>query len=52
MLWDSAEAPEGSDGTLYYLVSDCPAMSESALSGQMWVKEEGQWKEYSGEISY
>lgn len=52
MLWDSAEAPEGSDGTLYYLVSDCPAMSESALSGQMWVKEDGQWKEYSGEISY
>lgn len=50
MLWESTEAPDATDGTIYYLVNDCPGISTSAKSGSMWVCEEETWKEYSGEI--
>lgn len=50
MLWESTEAPDAADGTIYYLVNDCPGISTSAKSGSMWVCEEETWKEYSGEI--
>ena len=50
-LWDSHDAPEASEGIVYYLVNDCPAVSTAARSGTMWTYEGGAWKEYSGEIS-
>ena len=50
LLWDSTEAPEAETGTVYYLVCDCPAISARAISGTMWTYDDGDWKEYAGEI--
>ena len=50
-LWDSAEAPDGADGKVYYLVNDCPGISPGAKSGTMWVHAAGDWTEYSGDIT-
>lgn len=50
MLWDSASAPEAEEGVIYYLVSDCAAISASARSGSMWTYAGGVWKEYTGDI--
>ena len=50
-LWDSPEAPEATEGIVYYLVNDCPAISASAKSGTMWTSDGEGWKEYSGEIT-
>lgn len=51
MLWDSREAPQNSDGFIYYLVSDCPGISPLAKSGSMWISASGVWSEYSGEVN-
>ena len=50
-LWDSTAAPAATEGTVYYLVNDCPAISATALAGSMWTCVKGVWKEYAGEIS-
>ncbi len=56
-LWDSPQAPtSGLSGTVFYLISDCPAMNANALAGQTWRAEtdddgETVWKEYRGEIT-
>lgn len=60
-FWESEAAPEGvRPGTVYYLVRDCPGISEGACQGQMWVAEEVmdaqmrpviRWSEYSGQVS-
>ncbi len=50
MLWESDEAPDATEGTIYYLVNDCPGISAGAKGGSMWVCEDNSWKEYSGEI--
>lgn len=49
MLWDSEDAPETSEGVIYYLVSDCPGISALAMSGSMWTCISGTWKEYTGD---
>ncbi len=44
-LWDSEEAPSGDrlkDGARYYLLSDCPGISASAKTGQMWEPAVGE----------
>ncbi len=51
MLWDSADAPDGAEGCIYYLVSDCPGISATAAGGSMWICEAGVWKEYSGDVN-
>ncbi len=53
MLWDSADAPDdslASEGTVFYLVADCPAISPRAKSSTMWRQGTSGWEEYSGEI--
>ena len=50
-LWDSADAPAGEEGIVYYLVNDCPAISALARSGTMWTYVGSAWREHSGEIS-
>ena len=50
MLWDSADAPSKTDGKIYYLVCDCPAISDAAKAGSMWHCEASEWKEYTGEL--
>ena len=50
MLWDSGEAPEPTEGMIYYLVSDCPGISANAKSGSLWKYEDERWKEYDGEV--
>lgn len=51
MLWDSEDAPTPTAGSVYYLVNDCPGISPMAKSGSMWTCEEGDWKEYTGEVN-
>ncbi|MCM1376941.1 MAG: hypothetical protein NC097_04800 [Clostridium sp.] len=45
LMWDKAEAPEPVEGgaSRFYLLSDCPGISESAKAGQVWeyIKEDG-----------
>lgn len=56
-IWDSIEAPEGSnlvDGRVYLLTVDCPGIAANAQNGQMWqyklVSGQGKWSEFTGEI--
>ena len=46
-LWGENTAPAGEDGDRYYLTADCPGISSSALTGQVWqctksVDEDGE----------
>ena len=50
-LWDSPEAPAASileEGGVFYLVEDCPAISDDARAGTMWQYSSGKWEEYMG----
>lgn len=60
-FWNSATAPTApGDGDIYYLLQDCPGISEGAMKGEMWqasVTKTGSgetatttvtWKEYAG----
>ncbi len=49
-LWESDEAPDEVEGTVYYLVCDCPGISAAAKSGMMWEYDGTAWKEHFGEI--
>lgn len=56
-IWDSAEKPSGADfadGKVYLLTVDCPGISPSAQSGQMWqahgTSDSPTFTEFSGEI--
>ena len=56
-MWDKATAPAAADvtdGQVYYLLVDCPAINAKAQSGQMWQATKSDntvtWKEYAGEI--
>lgn len=56
-IWDKSEAPENPEtGSIFYLTCDCPGMSASARTGQLWqAQQDGlsstKWVEYKGEIS-
>lgn len=50
-LYDGAEAPESpSDGCVYYMLSDCPGISEEAVKGTLWQYKDGKWVEYAGDV--
>lgn len=52
-IWDSPDAPtedELTEGAVYYLIQDCPGISEYAQNGQMWQYKNGNWNEFSGVI--
>lgn len=49
LLWDSEDAPASPGEEVYYLLCDCPAMSGSARTGQMWHCVDGKWSEFSAE---
>ena len=50
-LWDSAEAPASpADGSVYYLIQDCPGINADAVSGQMWQYKDSAWVEYAGDV--
>lgn len=44
-MWESAEAPEGESGSRFYLLSDCPGISDTAKAGQTWMlgEDETSW---------
>lgn len=58
-FWNGSEAPEDAcDGEIYYLTSDCPGISDSARTGQLWqvsisIDTDGldvvEWTLYTGE---
>lgn len=60
-MWNSSEAPaDVQDGDLYYLTADCPGISSSTRSGQMWKatvttgtdgEQSVSWSAYNGELS-
>ena len=50
-LYDGAEAPESpADGCVYYMLSDCPGISEEAVKGTLWQYKDGKWVEYAGDV--
>lgn len=51
LMWDGTDAPEGNEGCLYYLLNDCPGISDKARTGQIWTLVGETWKPYSGETS-
>ncbi len=54
VLWDSKEAPKEADGcdiSKFYLAVDCPGISAQAKNGQIWYKDAGKWKLYTGEAA-
>lgn len=51
VLWQSETAPEGVEGSVYYLMCDCPEINEKARSGQYWIYTEETWKPWTGEAS-
>lgn len=65
VTWDKATAPENpTNGTVYYLLNDCPGINTKAQNGQMWQAEvvvtkdpttqvetkTATWSEYAGSI--
>lgn len=56
-IWESETAPANpATGTILYLLADCPGISGTARSGQMWQYVErsgssGEWVEYKGELN-
>lgn len=38
------------EGCVYYMLTDCPGISTSAVKGSLWVIKDGKWEEYSGEL--
>jgi len=50
VLWDKEECPVGEPGTVYYLVNDCPAIGQRAVSGTMWTFSDDEWQEHEGEF--
>lgn len=49
-LWEDSEAPSAIEGKVYYLVNDCPGISQKAKSGTMWTYDGSSWKESAAEI--
>lgn len=50
-LYEGAEAPKDpAEGCVYYLLSDCPGISDTAVKGTLWQYKDSKWVEFSGEI--
>lgn len=54
-LYDGEEAPENpTDGCVYYLLNDCPGISESAVKGTLWQAKVSDssvtWVEFAGDV--
>ena len=50
-LYDGAEAPESpAEGCVYYMLSDCPGISEEAVKGTLWQYKDAKWVEYAGDV--
>lgn len=45
LMWDSPEAPENdtNSNVSYYLLTDCPGISDKAKAGQIWTQNSGTW---------
>lgn len=52
--WNKETAPDVSSAgnVVYYLLNDCPALSQSAKAGTMWRHNGTAWEEYAGEIVF
>lgn len=51
IMWSGALAPEDAEGSVYYLLDDCPDIDPKAHAGQLWTLSNGAWRQWSGEIS-
>ena len=54
VYWDSDDAPTVTAGTVsnvYYLLSNCSGISDSAQAGEMWYYNGSSWVQYYGVIS-
>lgn len=53
VMWDKETAPtEGDlvDGTVYYLLQNCPGINATALAGEIWQYKDGKWSEFKGMV--
>lgn len=51
IMWSGTKAPEDAEGSVYYLLDDCPDIDPKAHAGQLWTLSNGAWRQWSGEIS-
>lgn len=50
-LYEGSEAPKDpAEGCVYYLLSDCPGIADTAVKGTLWQYKDSKWVEFSGEI--
>lgn len=50
-LYEGAEAPKDpAERCVYYLLSDCPGIADTAVKGTLWQYKDSKWVEFSGEI--
>lgn len=50
-LYDGAAAPDSpAEGCVYYMLSDCPGISEEAVKGTLWQYKGSSWIEYAGDV--
>lgn len=50
-LYDGTDAPENpAEGYVYYMINDCPGISNEAVKGTLWQYKDGKWVEFVGEV--
>jgi hypothetical protein len=51
VLYEGDEVPDSPvEGTVYYLLTDCPGIHKTAKAGEMWQYKEGAWVEFAGDV--
>lgn len=52
-IWGDTTAPASpQEGCVYYLLENCPEISDQAKAGTMWQFKGGVWVEYTGELEW
>lgn len=50
-LYEGGEAPaDPQEGCVYYLLEDCPGISDEAVKGTLWQYKGSNWVEYAGDV--
>lgn len=50
-LYEGADAPSSpAEGCVYYMLSDCPGISDDAIKGTLWQYKGSKWVEYAGDV--
>lgn len=50
-LYEGTVAPSSpAEGCVYYMLSDCPGISDDAIKGTLWQYKDSTWVEYAGDV--